>query len=55
MSLHSVALAEVGFVLILVGAFALALLWRSWSTEPDPRPYVPYRRKRHGSRRTLHM
>jgi hypothetical protein len=54
MRLHTVALLEIGVLLILVGTFALVLLWRYWSTEPDPRPYVPYRRKRHGRRRTLH-
>jgi hypothetical protein len=53
MKLHTVALAEIGVVLILVGTFVLVLLWRSWSTEPDPRPYVPYRRKRRRGRHTF--
>jgi hypothetical protein len=50
--LYTVALVEIGVVLILVGSLALVLLWRSWFTEPDTRPYVPYRRKRHHGRPT---
>ena len=54
MSLHAVAVAEIGLLLIVIGTFALVLLWRYWSTEPDPRPYVPYRRKRHASGHIRH-